>query len=73
MKINGYTIKKAPKRKYYLKKSTDPSNTVPTGTVSPAADGSLESIGKTEQAMDQFRSETRGTGQGVWEYLASQE
>ena len=75
MEINGIKIRKAPtrKRKFYIKKSTDPATApAPAGTLPQGSDGP-DSMQKTEQAIDQFREETRGTGQVVWEFLATQE
>ncbi|NQU04934.1 MAG: hypothetical protein HQ568_02495 [Calditrichaeota bacterium] len=65
-------IRKAPKRKpiYSLKKSTDPGSPaqINAGQPPPAqADGALDG------AIDKFREETKGSGAGFWEFVASQE
>jgi len=37
-----------------------------------SGDGSLEAASKLERNIDHFREETRGTGAGMFEFLASQ-
>ena len=68
-------MKKLPKLKYYrLKKSTDPAPTATPadgapGASSPQTGDAISESNKTEQAMNQFRDDNRGTGKGMWEYL----
>jgi len=48
------------------------SNSATHSTSTPSGDGSLEAASKLEQDIDHFREDTRGTGAGVFEFLASQ-
>ena len=68
---------KPPKRlklkHYKLKKSTDsaPSATPADGVQSttPQSGDAISDGNKTEQAMNSFRDDNRGTGNGMWEFL----
>ena len=68
-------LKKLPKLKHYKrKKSTDTAPTATpadgaTGASAPQSDNAISDSNKTEQAMNQFRNENSGTGNGMWEFL----
>jgi len=68
-------MKKLPKLKHYkLKKSTDPAPTATKadgapGATAPQSGDAISESNKTEQAMNQFRNDNSGTGNGMWEFL----
>ena len=63
------------RKKYKLKKSTDPTPTATPADGVPAASASsgdaISDGNKVDQQMNQFRDDNKGTGNAMWEYLGT--